>query len=476
MTTDEQYNAIGYWVTDGQATTANLAVYGSGQPFTYNGATYPLVNGVSDSDNQICYARCQYPVNPGCAATETTTPCANLAACQINSTWYSAVVNNYCQDTFLSCYRPQTCAQANQNDASYTQDNTDLHYAYALGLPDGNNQACYRRLTCQELGYSLLGTCRADQLSQPAPTGYLDGVIDAACVVCNNYSPAWFQVAGGNLYAQGNIINHLGENFPNAFLSRQAGACSNSAVVAPDNTSGLPLVGGTTIVMTNGSWTNREVPDTGATQTHGASTIRLENYAHWQTRLDFSQVPACPDSLIAAGAQINESYVCQIAGDYTLATDLLFPAATKQVIFVAGDLTVDNVNLTVPTGSFVGFLVAGDIIFSADLGTDVAAATVCTQTPQIQGVFLADGKIRFPAGDLNSTNFSCDKRLTVAGTYVGFGGVEFSRTFAGCLGASSSYPNFNAQFPTLTFVYRPDFLINIPTWMQSTLRLRQEVN
>jgi hypothetical protein len=101
----------------------------------------------------------------------------------------------------------------------------------------------------------------------------------------------------------------------------------------------------------------------------------------------------------------------------------------------------------------------------------------------IQGVFFADGKIiinRNPNGLIDRVGSQIcgsinsrlpDKKFVGEGTFVGWSGIELHRDFNDHCSFTQSW---NARSPAESFVYRPDFLLNVPDWMRRPVRLRQE--
>lgn len=104
---------------------------------------------------------------------------------------------------------------------------------------------------------------------------------------------------------------------------------------------------------------------------------------------------------------------------------------------VDGDLRIDN-GINVVDGGFLALIVSGDI--------EVEAAVM----DQVEGVFIADGEfITQTDGD--------DQQLVVEGSVIAWTGVSLNRDFDGVE---------NSSDPVEKFVYRPDFLVNMPEEMK----------
>ncbi len=157
------------------------------------------------------------------------------------------------------------------------------------------------------------------------------------------------------------------------------------------------------------------------------------------------------------------------AGDLSLGQvggDLgwIVPATEKIIVFVHGNLKVNNTT-TVEPGGFLMFIVDGDITFDSSLGNSVLTNT----TANVAGVYIADGTISFPeAAPLEN------KKFIAEGTYVGWAGDSSGQGIY--LGRNYLTDLLNATNPTEVFRFRPDFLINAPDSIKRPMRLWQETN
>jgi hypothetical protein len=157
-------------------------------------------------------------------------------------------------------------------------------------------------------------------------------------------------------------------------------------------------------------------------------------------------------------------------GDVTLQRPWIIGETTPEqlVIFIEGNLTFDDPDdaqqlLRVYPGSFLMFVVSGDIRITADVGN---GADHANETPNLEGVFVADGVIHIQG----LSPVQSDERFVGAGTFVGWGGVILDRDFAdGGTGRA-----FNNTIPTELFIYRPDFAMNAPERLLSPRSIWQE--
>ena len=229
-------------------------------------------------------------------------------------------------------------------------------------------------------------------------------------------------------------------------------------------------------------------------------------------------------------------------GNQIISQGFTINSGNKRVVFVEGNLII-NFNsptdtITIKNGGYLAYIVKGNIIVNANVGEEIITKvgdrqyTVnnnlivnpdsqnyngYNQAPQIEGVFIANGQIILAGFKDDVTQRSnndfvengfCDKKLTLAGSFVGWGGnsnnqngIVMHRSFAGCINeklqffdqngnrlnienlsvgdltrVKVNYPDYNEFNPVLTFVYRPDLVKNTPEWMKHIVQMKQEVN
>jgi len=127
--------------------------------------------------------------------------------------------------------------------------------------------------------------------------------------------------------------------------------------------------------------------------------------------------------------------------------------AGKFIILVEGDLNI-NKNITVPSGSTVIFSASRDI-------------TIDSSVTQIQGLYSANRN--FTVNGISNCPGTVDNPLNVAGTAVvnaGRSGGSFVNNRNLCGGNNTN--------PSVSFIERPDFLLNYPSIIQQTTRTWQE--
>lgn len=120
------------------------------------------------------------------------------------------------------------------------------------------------------------------------------------------------------------------------------------------------------------------------------------------------------------------------SGEAHLSSAWSVASGEKYVVFVNGDLRIDQ-NVTVANGGFLLWVVSGDIIIDPTVS-------------EVEGLMVASGRW------VSESSGGVDSQLTVAGSVVGWGGIELNRDLVGAANGS----------PAERFVYRPDLLITMP--------------
>ena len=132
------------------------------------------------------------------------------------------------------------------------------------------------------------------------------------------------------------------------------------------------------------------------------------------------------------------------------------------IILIDGNLNI-NKKILVPVGSTAIFSAKGNITVNRAIGEPASSTT-----PTLEGLYSADGN--FVADGNSNCSITSDLRLNIAGTVVanaGRGGGTFVNNRDLCAG--------NAANPSVSFIERPDFLLNYPNLVQQTTRAWQDV-
>jgi hypothetical protein len=297
-------------------------------------------------------------------------------------------------------------------------------------------------------------------------------------LVCSGIT-AWWQVRGGLVGAQNDDPNSfdtvIKNNMPDNTTCNEGADCiiaiSATDVDGTEDTDGFPIMGSGDI-ETNG-YTTERVDNISITNT---KKIRYEErYQYFYRNSTLGLNPTDDFSGSAADASKPGSN-----GDYYSAGDLTIQNAwdvtngEQYIIFVDGNLTLNGDNtdqlVTVEVGGFIAFIVSGDIIIEESLGN----STLTDLTPNLSGVFIADGII-----DIQTRGFDNggDDRFVGEGTFAGWAGIDLNRSFTDDNPVPASNRDIeNTTKPVETFIYRPDFLVNLPDSMKIPVRVWQETN
>lgn len=160
-------------------------------------------------------------------------------------------------------------------------------------------------------------------------------------------------------------------------------------------------------------------------------------------------------------------------------TPLIVGADRKVIIFVDGSATISQ-SISVVKGGFFAVIASGNITVTENVGTDLAglltsqalgtgnatAGQPGAATPNLEGVYIAGGTLTIEGNGSTSTTGPANKRFVGAGTFVGHGGVLLNRSLI-----DSSNPDTYTQAaysPAEIFIYRPDFLMNMPDMLKQS--------
>lgn len=295
------------------------------------------------------------------------------------------------------------------------------------------------------------------------------------CGACAE-NEAWFQVSGG----------HIGSaNEGNASIAIQSEITDTQDCVAPtcirsllsqdrDNTTltdGFAVVGNG-IIDANGLINQR------TTNTYSLNTTKSryqERYEYFYRNSGLGTNPTddfTGQTTDALKPTYNSSKIAYYhSGDLTIQSPWSVASGEKYVIFVDGNLTLTDGTgsndqlINVADGGFLAFIVSGNITVSPTLGN----ATLTSTTANLEGVYMADGTLTIQS---RGTSAGGDDRFIGEGVFVGWSGVNLMRDYSDG-GARSTENN---DKPVETFIYRPDFLVNMPDIMLVPIRLWQETN
>ncbi len=287
---------------------------------------------------------------------------------------------------------------------------------------------------------------------------------------------AWMQTIGGNVLASANSGNAVDVDIPTSDIC--TGSCVSAFILSQDDgvnaiadSAGFVLTGGGDVEL-DGSDIHTSGDRTSAINANAKDTkVRKENYDYFYERIDESVVTLANNNKPVNGGTYIKN------GDLTLKSNNTWEVTSGQsyLVFVDGNLIIDGVTsqesnpvTKVENGGTLVFVVSGDVIINENVGY-ADPATSYTAEANVEGVFIADGKLRVK-GYQNTA--SADLKLIAEGTYVGWSGVEMARDYDdGMLGRLNNNSN-----PVVVWKFRPDFITSLPkelkfiekTWTQTT--------
>lgn len=298
---------------------------------------------------------------------------------------------------------------------------------------------------------------------------------------------SWFQVIGGNIRAEGISSPTIQSYVPPTCT----GAAGCSPYLLRRNTAGTANTSGYAVTGANGSTLGTVVSaysggDLSKLSEDGnnlyAATKRggfKEGYEYFANRLysmgvnptsDFSEgeLQDLQQFDPANRAPVNTDRAAYYAnGDVTISSAWAVPSGKSIVILVNGNLTI-NANITVANGGFLAFITAGNIT----IGNTVGTAIYTSETPQVEGVYIADGTFTTESKSSGGVDVS-DLKFVGAGTFVGWSGVVLDRDYKDTADPSLGVTN-NTSSAEL-FIGRPDLAFNAPAEMKKPQYTWQEV-
>lgn len=297
----------------------------------------------------------------------------------------------------------------------------------------------------------------------------------------------WWQTKGGNVYAKDSISSTIPDTCPAAGV----GVCDPYFITqngTDQYSGGIAITGGnsTSSIAVEGYYTDRD-PDTSGNQPRSVDVSHANNqkedYAYFAGLFDSASatdistndtgsgtLTTLPTGGQTFGSDNTEVYT--YVGDLTLDFDTTQTVTGKKmVILVNGNVTIQGTPNTravdVANGAFFGLITSGNINIDETIGNTSATAT----TSVLEGVYVADG-------DLNIENYADDSirdlKFVGEGTFVGHTAINLNRDYD-----NTSNPidkALNNTNPIEVFVYRPDFVTNIPSILKQPNLYWQEVN
>lgn len=281
------------------------------------------------------------------------------------------------------------------------------------------------------------------------------------------FTESWWNVYGGQIYSKGDIRSQL----PNPagqdlfrFIKRALGAEGNPL------TAGLPITH-TGQFLINGGLSERADGNQLQVKNVNLNDLPIKpDYAYYSEKLAVpfqSGILGTINTLsdMGSGASLDDNVVVyHKEGSLTFNPNQTWniPSGQHRIVLVSGDLVFSGGNLAsgnqitaVTEGGTLTFVAKEKIIINGNVGNTQQSSTV----PNLEGIFIGK-EITVLGGE--------ERRFVGSGSFYGWQNVSLTRQYAN--------DDLNTDNPTETFIYRPDFVINLPDILRETNITWKEVN
>lgn len=267
---------------------------------------------------------------------------------------------------------------------------------------------------------------------------------------------AWFQVQGGDTHGQLGITSFIPTTATNPLfnldLNTYPGLVSYSSPNTYDFSADLLSDG------LNYSSSKKWLAQSGFTS-------NITNfYTHYLDKMKNNIDPSVFDCSGTHNFNNQGIKVYSVTGDCAIGNNWNVSGTSKIVVLVSGNLTLsgNSTTITVDPGSFLSFIVQGNMTVDDNLGNKQLA-----NNPFIQGVYIVNGTITTGTAANMSGN-----RFIGGGTFYGKSGFNLGRDLKpnGCSGHAC-----NSYTPAELFIFRPDLVVNTPYELWSSKINWQEV-
>lgn len=284
-------------------------------------------------------------------------------------------------------------------------------------------------------------------------------IADVNYFVTNVANP-WWQSQNGLIYAGLTSGNALVSQIPTKCTGACIGELSLRNALNASESSGIVITGGGDIDSDQDAGLRYSKLREEASQNHVIGSVYQgprENYQYFYNLYSLGSAPVSDftGSQPSSGPVNGRAYYA--GSSQAINTAWHIPSGQKTVIFVNGDLDI-NENITVDKGGFLAIIVNGTI----EVGNTVGNALPTDLTPNVEGVYIAD-RIQIDGGLAGG-----DKKFVGAGTFVGWSGITLNRSFDD----TTTNDTASSEF----FIFRPDFVQNVPERMTRPLYTWQETN
>ncbi|MEX0896079.1 MAG: hypothetical protein WDZ94_04030 [Patescibacteria group bacterium] len=201
----------------------------------------------------------------------------------------------------------------------------------------------------------------------------------------------------------------------------------------------------------------------------GASAHIESNYRYSDFRTLVSPPNATAKASISS-SDITSQQVSHWSGEVEIPNPIQIEPGGQHIVFVDGNLSINAVSegqkmITVPNGSFLAFIVNGNITFNGLVGS----SDFESEDPLVEGIFMAEESIV-----INSLGAGNDLKFIGAGSFIGWTNVSMNRNYNDV--DKPEEEQFNDLYATELFIHRPDLVISTPEILREASVTWQEVN
>ncbi len=340
--------------------------------------------------------------------------------------------DNTCSTSTLSSFSGMT---ATVRGTAYSSAVSTVNGSYSIPIPSGS----YNNLDLSGIpaGYYCSTGC-----FQSCPT-----ISTVSTSTTNNFFlstlvSGWWQTEGASIYA-GSSAGGL--------VARSQLPSASSKLILP-TTGGTP---GALIIGSGGYGTGQGTVSNSLWATVSKYKGKKMDYAYFAAKMGVLKGQVSDwtgsDQFSLTGYPTGKDfgYMKPSTSTASITTPITVGVGEKYTIFVNGNLRIEN-NITVSPGGFLTLIVNGNL-------------TVAPAVTNIQGIFISSGNFVTESAYVSGT--TNDVQLEVQGNVISWGSLALARN----LGPG------NTTTPAEKFVYRTDFISNMPDKMETFAMEWQEV-
>lgn len=364
------------------------------------------------------------------------------------------------------CYEINDCACPDGEIVPYLTSCDDL-----VSQTCGNN-ICETNENCSSCSNDC-GSCPEQSCGDSFCTGFESCLTCSSdCGVCDVEGGSWWQTRGGLVGSNAKDGLAIGSNIPinTCLLPDCDPSLMSTDLAGSNNSAGYVLTLGGALKV-NGGVTS------GSTNVFSVGTGQTRYYEYFDfffRETNFGLLPK-DDFLFTYNdakkpVYSNDKTEYYHNGDLTISSQWHINSGEQYVIFVDGDLYLTDGDglsdelIAVDENGFIAFIVKGDLYIDESIGN----SDLLNITANIEGVYIVNGVIEVQSRGIAGGG---DDRFIGEGTFVGWSGVSLNRDFDDGLGRDIE----NLDKPTEQFIYRPDFMINLPKILRTSPKIWQQV-